>query len=356
VGILQSEDALTPTMPARSPLPKSLTFPALGITLFLAPAFWLMNGDTILTVSAKQVASALTQLFKASAVAQTPTPSSPQATPPTAGTPQRLTITISVSEPDDLKVKENQDLKRGDLIADRIRERDRLSAQLQQLELNLARLQSATISKPLPPATTPTIAQLPAPSYLEERAAIERAQAQVQQMEQTITLKNQEIQYLQSLQNLEPLVLEHEQAQLNELKQQHTAAVREYQLTVGKFATAREAQARAEYERSIALAQRADSHNRDGLEYQQQLSQYEQRLRDRDFQVSQTQLKLDEVNNAIATLAVVKSPYNGRVRRIKALGQGTDGSLSFALTLLVADDGDGDGGGSALSGQSPRMR
>jgi hypothetical protein len=332
----------------------ALTLTALGILLTFSPVFWLLNEDSILTVSAKQVA----QLFTSSAIAQTPTPPSPQATPPASvpEAPQRLTITISVSEPEDLKVKENQDLKRGDLIADRTRERDRLTAQLSQLELNLSRLQSATISKPLPPATTPTIAQLPAPSYLEERANIDRAQAQVQQMEQTITLKLQEIQYLQSLQNLEPLVLEHEQAKLNELKQQHTATVREYQLVVGKFATAQESYARAEYERSIALAQRADSHNRDGLEYQQQLSQYEQRLRDRDFQVSQTQLKLDEVNNAIATLAVVKSPYNGRVRRIKALGQGADGSLGFELTLLVADGDGGSSGGSALSGQQPRMR
>jgi hypothetical protein len=105
---------------------------------------------------------------------------------------------------------------------------DRLTAQLSQLELNLARLQAATISKPLPPSTTPAIAQLPAPSYLEERASIDRAQAQVQQMEQTITLKVQETQYLQSLQNLEPLVLQHEQAKLSELNEERNAKVNIY--------------------------------------------------------------------------------------------------------------------------------
>jgi hypothetical protein len=91
----------------------AFTLSALGIALFIAPTFWLLNEDTII------------QLFTSSAIAQPPTPLTPQPTPPTAGTPQCLTNTVSVAEPADLKVKENQDLKRGDLIADRTRERVR---------------------------------------------------------------------------------------------------------------------------------------------------------------------------------------------------------------------------------------
>ena len=42
----------------------------------------------------------------------------------------------------------------------------------------------------------------------------------------------------------------------------------------------------------------------------------------------------------IATLAVIKSPYNGTVRRIKWLGQSADGTLSAQVVLMVESDRD----------------
>jgi hypothetical protein len=97
-----------------------LTLLALGIALFLAHPFSLLNDDTI------------AQLFNPPAIAQpsikpASTHPIPLPTASPANTPQRLTITVSVSNPNDLKVKEGQDLKRGDLIADRGWERDRLT-------------------------------------------------------------------------------------------------------------------------------------------------------------------------------------------------------------------------------------
>ena len=52
---------------------------------------------------------------------------------------------------------------------------------------------------------------------------------------------------------------------------------------------------------------------------------------------------MDEVENAIANLAVVRSPYAGRIRRIKWLGQDASGMLNAEITLMVrssADSGD----------------
>ncbi len=67
-------------------------------------------------------------------------------------TPRRLTISVSVAEPSDVKVKEGDRLQVGDLIVDRGRERRRLENQKAQLALTLERLQTATITAPLPPA------------------------------------------------------------------------------------------------------------------------------------------------------------------------------------------------------------
>ncbi|MEO0738531.1 MAG: hypothetical protein AAFZ35_17185 [Cyanobacteria bacterium J06649_12] len=263
------------------------------------------------------------------AIAQQPdvtTPTSPpeQPTQPNEA-PRRLTINISVTDPDDLKVTEGDRISVGQLIADRTRDRNRLEAQAKQLNLTLQRLEQATITLPLPPATPPPIAT---PTYLEQNAAIDRAKADVDQAEALITAKHQELDYLDQLPNLDPLVMEHETAKLAELQRNHTAAVRDYQLALGKRSS-------AEYEHSRAMAIDASSRNHAQLSYQQQWADFEQRLRDRDFQIAQTQLRVDEVENAIATLAVVRSPYAGRIRRIKWLGQGADGMLSAEITLMV---------------------
>ena len=251
-------------------------------------------------------------------------PKLPQPTQPSEA-PRRLTINVSVTDPDDLKVTEGDLISVGQLIADRTRDRNRLEAQARQLDLALQRLEHSTITPPLPPATPPPIAT---PTYLEEIAAIDRAKADVDQAEALITAKHQEIDYLAQLPNLDPLVMEHEQARLAELQRHHTAAVRDYQLALGKRST-------AEYEHSRAMAFDAGSRNRDLLSYQHQWAQYEQRLRDREYQISQTRLKLDEIDTEIATLSVVRSPYAGRIRRIKWLGQSSDGMLGAEITLMV---------------------
>lgn len=247
-------------------------------------------------------------------------------TPNTSG-PQRLTIKVTVADPEDLKVSEGDRLEVGQLIADRGRERRRLEVQQAQLQLSLQRLETSQVTAPAPPAPAPAIAN---PTYLEQQAAIDRAKATVDMAEMAIANKQQEIDYLAALPNLDPLVLEHERSKLAELQRQHTAAVREYQLAVGRKST-------AEYEHSVRMANHTATRNQSVLSYQQQWAEYEQRLRDRDFQLSQTQLRLNEVDYAITTLAVVRAAYAGRVRRVRWLGQDPDGSLGVELTVLVRE-------------------
>ncbi|MEA5467039.1 hypothetical protein [Leptothoe sp. PORK10 BA2] len=272
------------------------------------------------------------------AIAQQPSIITPVTPPeqPNDEAPRRLTITVAVADPEDLKVAEGDRIAVGQLIADRTRDRNRLEAQLRQLTLTLQRLEQSTITPPLPPPQPPAIAT---PTYLEQTAAIDRAKADVDQAEALITTKREELDYLAQLPNLDPLVMEHETAKLAELQRNHTAAVRDYQLALGKRST-------AEYEHSRALAADVSSRGHAQLSYQQQWADFEQRLRDRDFQLAQTQLRVDEVENAIATLSVVRSPYEGRIRRVKWLGQGADGLLSAEITLMVRT-----GAGAAVPGQ-----
>ena len=269
-----------------------------------------------------------------------PFPPEQETLPATGEAPRRLTINVAVADVEDLKVAEGDRVIVGQLIADQSRQRQRLEAQAQQLDLTLHRLQVATISAPLPPKRPPTIL---APTYLEETAAIDQAKATIDQAEAEIAAKRQEIDYLSDLDGIEPIVLEHEAAKLKGLQRDHTEAIRGYQLATGKRST-------AEYQHSITLAEAIANQNRDHLTYQRQVAEYEQRLRDREFQISQTQLRVNEINEAIETLAVIRSPYAGRVRRIKWLGQGTDGLLSAEITLMVRSSA-----GAAVPEQFDRM-
>jgi hypothetical protein len=156
------------------------------------------------------------------------------------------------------------------------------------------------------------------------------------------TNKKAEIDYLVTLSNFNPLtsgrsetiVLDHERAKLAELKQQHTATIHGYQLAMGKLSTAQEGRDYQEYQNSLSQADRAKAQNRNGLEYQRQVADFEQRHRDQEFQLSQTQLKLNDLDNQLATLAAVRAPQPGKIRRIKWLGQGADGRLNAELTFI----------------------
>ena len=94
-------------------------------------------------------------------------------------TPKRLNITVNVTEPDDLKVSEGEQIAKGEIIADRERERTRLTAQQKQLQLSLDRIGAASITPPLSPQKVSTVMALPPVSYLEHEAAVEKTKSAI---------------------------------------------------------------------------------------------------------------------------------------------------------------------------------
>ncbi|HEY9768879.1 MAG TPA: hypothetical protein V6C71_10340 [Coleofasciculaceae cyanobacterium] len=137
-----------------------------------------------------------------------------QATQTETTTPKRLTITVRVTEPDDLKVSEGEEVTKGEIIADRERERTRLTVQQKQLQLSIDRLKAASITLPAVPQAVPPTMALPPVSYLEQEAAVEKTKAAIASVESQVSLKQEEIKYLTGVKNLDPIILEHEQAKL----------------------------------------------------------------------------------------------------------------------------------------------
>lgn len=249
--------------------------------------------------------------------------------------PRRLTITVKIAEPQDLKVSEGSEIKAGQIIASRDREKQRLEAQKTQLNLSLQKLQSYQPLPPTAPNLPPTIKALPLNSYLEQEEIVEKEKTAITSIESQIEVKEKEIKYLQAVENLDPIILDHETVKLKQLKLKHTEAVRDYQLATGKLQTAKDSRAYQEYQASLATARRVEQMNTARSSYERQLAEYQQQLAGREFQEAQLKGKLNEVENAIANLSVVKSPYDGTVRRIKWLGQSPDGSLTAEITLMV---------------------
>ena len=262
-------------------------------------------------------------------------PAPPSPAPQQQQQQRRHKITVKVAEVADLQVKEGQRVQRTNIIADRGRERRRLNAQKRQLQLTLDKLKSSTITPPTPPRAVPVVRSLPPVSYLEQEAAVDRAKTAIAKAESDLAARKQIILHLSELEHLDPLVLEHEQAQLGKLQQTHTAAVQDYKLAVGKLQAVKHSRAYQEYQASIDAARRVEEANQAQLSYQRQVAEYEQRLRTKEFQLAQVNEKLQGVENAIANLAVVRSPYDGRVRKIRDLGQSPDGLITFEVTLLV---------------------
>jgi hypothetical protein len=85
--------------------------------------------------------------------------------------PKRHQVTVNLVSPNDLKVKEGQRIKEGDVISDRTEARQQLEARKKQLEIAIAQM-----SLPLNP-----IASLPAPNLDSEQVALKKATFQLEQ-------------------------------------------------------------------------------------------------------------------------------------------------------------------------------
>lgn len=259
----------------------------------------------------------------------------------TPSAPRRLEISVSIADPEDLKVIEGQEIGQGETISDRTRQRQSLERQRQRLQLGIERLEALSISRPSEPGQPPPLAKLPPPNYLEREAAIARAESRVRSIGVEVDQKMAEIKELDKL-GLSTETLEHEQSKLDRLLSAEMEAQRELGVTIAQLETAQADHQRREYEHQLKQAEQAERQERNWLQYQGQLQSWEQARRDREFQIQQLEQRLSDVEVQVSELAVVRSPYAGEIRRIRWTGQNPDGSLSVELSLMV-NDGDGDG-------------
>lgn len=312
--------------------------------------------------------------------------------------PRQLKFSLSVLSPADLKVKRGDTIEAGQVLAERVEERDRLLAERNFLNLQFQQIQARQISKPLTPVSVPAVQKLPPISYTEEEAAIrqaetilrqaerafefgqqnlrsapleessavERAAVEVENKQRIVNNQMRKIDAVKLLKNLPDEVLPHEQEVLKskeaDLKLAHAdhhqanakleaashasieklqqlgagveKARSDLQVALAKLQTKKDQRAYQEYEASITAARRAEEQNQAQESFSRNLLEAEQQERDRHSQLSQLKAKINNVNNQMAALSVITSPYNGVVKAIKFQKQ-TNNTLNVELTLAV---------------------
>ena len=265
-------------------------------------------------------------------------------------------ISLSVDSPTDLKIKAGSIVSAGQIIADQDAERDRLNQKKAELNLAIDRLKKQIITRPqkplepVPPKPVPPLKPLGEISYQQHEAAIEKAKKELERSQAELGLKDRQIDYIKGVEGIDPAIIEHELAASAQLEAKVKDAAIEINLAEGKLITARQERQQKEYQHSLDIAKRIEEANtaqsfyqrqvaENLIAYQRQSADYEKEQRERDYRLTQTALQLSAIDDNIAKLSTIRSPYEGKVRRIKFTGQ-TDNKLGVDISILVPVGGD----------------
>lgn len=262
--------------------------------------------------------------------------SQPSSTPPGRAS-QRFTLRLTLSAPEDLKVKESDIVVVNQVLSDRTRERQRLEAQKRQLDIQIQRLKQP-IPAPLPLRRIPDIAPLPIDAFDEEQAAIAQAKLHLEKIERDRDNQQRKIDALSTLppNEVPVIVVAHEGEKLKQRDSDVQQAQSELRLTEAKLENAKRNYQYQSYQYSLELSKRDISIQQQQLEHERQQQEQGQRQRDRDFQIAQVTAGLQNIETQLAALSIVRSPYNGKIQRVKWQGQDNQ-NLSVELTLITGD-------------------
>jgi hypothetical protein len=311
---------------------------------------------------------------------------------------KRLKIEVEVTSPAEVLVVEGQKVGDKQVIVDRKMERNNLIAQLQEVKLSIEKLKTAPPVSPVPPATVSTLKALPKAQYLEESAQVTAAAAKLQdiqrkyavaqsvamaplpetgkvrisaiairQADETIKRQQQKIDALQTIEDLDPAIKQHEEARMGQLRKtlvelqakiepdqqneivarvnrssdleaarfEMTTAQRDLDLAKARLGAASEKRQQIEFEYQLKQSERSDQVQRLELERVKMLETGKLQEHDREYQIAQLVLKHNQIQRQMQELAVIKAPYAGTIRRVKLASQ-RGGLLKYEIVLVYA--------------------
>jgi biotin carboxyl carrier protein len=276
--------------------------------------------------------------------------------------PNNIKIELTLSNPQDLKVKPGDKVSAGQTLSNRASERNRLQAKKKQLQLSIEKLNLPLT--PIPqPKPIPEINSLPPVSYAEEEAAIKLHKQKLTEANKAIALQQKKIDSINQLNSTSQvpplirgvrgdrtaspshwgtgggdikLILEHEQANLKNLETAKTDAQIQLEVQESQLTTAKEQRAYIEYQRQLEQTRRVIAISQQHQDIQQTESERQVLLAEREYSIAQIETQIQEINYQIEQLSTVKAPYEGTIKKVKWTGQ-SDHNLTALVTLAVDD-------------------
>lgn len=285
--------------------------------------------------------------------AQTPSPATTIITEPVSGpSARKLTLRLTLSSPADLQVKEGDRIEEGSILSDRVRDRDRLKGRIERIQLQITKAQRP-IPGPAPARQTPEIAGLPPASFLSQVAEVERMRLKVEAAERDLQQQQRMVDMVTTLPDdqVPEAVLPHEEEVLAARQRDLDQAKAELVLAQAKLSQAQNDRQYQEYQHSISVSNRLLKVQENDLQRSGQLQHQQEVESDRQYKLSQLDQQKAQLEMQLLSLATVRSPFKGRIQRLKWEGQ-NDQDLIVELTL-VTDDDDGDGGDRSGGGVTP---
>jgi hypothetical protein len=271
-----------------------------------------------------------------------PQQSNQQATESTPTTPQagrrKFRMKLTLSEPGDLRIREGDKISAGQVIADRLKDRTRLEAQRAQVELSLKQL-DAPIIEPVPLKPVPPLATLPEPLYLPQWAAIDYERLKVAEAEEVKVGQLRKVEALKAIDGLPPEIFDHEQEKTRDAEAAYSLQVSQLKKSEAELERAKNEQKQAEYKFRLEEGTRAVAIQTHELERSNQLQRQREAVADRAYKKATLQQQLITIDNQIAQLSSVKSPYSAKVQRVKFSEQ-NDQNLIVDIVLAIGADDD----------------
>jgi len=304
--------------------------------------------------------------------------------------PKRLKITLSINDPNDLKVREGDRVVKGQILSDRDLERRRLSRERMATLITINKIEKT----PLPTLKiAPELRELPPVSFaiaeseiqqaelkftqaqrnlqnalsydpfITAKANIDKARAGIESASRAFQLQQRKLDAVNGLKGLPQEMLEHEteklrqkqteqetaQAQFDfytaeyrQIESQRSQSIADLQSKVqlaradlevaqARLRQAKEDREAAEYGHRITLARRAEESN------QAEIAVANQKL-EREFKLSQLNEQLSGTEEKLNAIALVKSQYSGLIKRVKTQRQ-ADNTITVLITLQPDSSG-----------------
>ena len=242
------------------------------------------------------------------------------------GSKRSIKVAIVISRMEDLQVKEGDFIAKGQIIADRTKERAQLASEksllIQKIEKFSQRSIPALNRSPIPP-----IANLPPPSFIEIHSEIQAKRLQVQEAERLARQQQRKIDMLNALPpgDLPPETLRHELEGLAATQRKITEAEAAISQSEAKLSTSQADRQQKEYEHSLKISEVAEREQQRELERNRQAQEYQKQERDREFQIAQLQTQLQSLDEKIKDVSAILSNHTGKIRKIRIAKQDNSG-------------------------------